>query len=65
MREELSETIEIPIRPAAPLEKRTGSGDATAGTPATLDLRTDFLPTSLRSKMLLSRSPLTQFSKNL
>jgi len=60
-----SEIIEIPVRPAAPLEKRTGSGDATAGSPATLDLRTDFLPTSLRSKMLLSRSPLTQFSKNL
>jgi uncharacterized protein YfaS (alpha-2-macroglobulin family) len=60
-----TETIEIPVRPAAPLEKRTGSGDATASSPATLDLRTDFLPTSLRSKMLLSRSPLTQFSKNL
>jgi uncharacterized protein YfaS (alpha-2-macroglobulin family) len=65
MTETFSETIEIPVRPAAPLEKRTGSGDATAGAPATLDLRTDFLPTSLRSKMLLSRSPLTQFSKNL
>ena len=63
--ETFSEFIEIPVRPAAPLEKRTGSGDATAGSPATLDLRTDFLPTSLRSKMLLSRSPLTQFSKNL
>jgi uncharacterized protein YfaS (alpha-2-macroglobulin family) len=65
MEETFFETIELPIRPAAPLEKRTGSGDATAGSPATLDLRTDFLPTSLRSKMLLSRSPLTQFSKNL
>jgi uncharacterized protein YfaS (alpha-2-macroglobulin family) len=63
--ETFSEFIEIPVRPAAPLEKRTGSGDATAGSPATLDLRTDFLPSSLRSKMLLSRSPLTQFSKNL
>ena len=63
--EQLEEAIDLPIRPAAPLEKRTGSGDATAGSPATLDLRTDFLPTSLRSKMLLSRSPLTQFSKNL
>jgi uncharacterized protein YfaS (alpha-2-macroglobulin family) len=60
-----SEIIDIPVRPAAPLEKRTGSGDATASAPATLDLRTDFLPTSLRSKMLLSRSPITQFSKNL
>ncbi len=63
--ETFSELIEIPVRPAAPLEKRTGSGEVTAGKPATLDLSTDFLPSSLRSKMLLSRSPLTQFSKDL
>ena len=63
--DQFSETIELPIRPAAPLEKRTGSGEVAAGTPARLDLRTDFLPSSLRSKMLLSRSPLMQFSKNL
>ncbi|MGI4862679.1 MAG: alpha-2-macroglobulin family protein [Janthinobacterium lividum] len=65
MTETFTETIELPVRPAAPLEKRTGSGEVAAGTPARLDLRTDFLPSSLRSKMLLSRSPLTQFSKNL
>ncbi|GAA4508581.1 alpha-2-macroglobulin [Hymenobacter ginsengisoli] len=59
------ETIELPIRPAAPLEKRTGSGEVTAGAPATLNLRTDFLPTGQRSRLMLSRSPLTQFSKDL
>jgi len=59
------EVIEIPIRPAAPLEKRTGSGEVTAGVPARLDLRTDFLPTGQRSRLMLSRSPLTQFSKDL
>jgi uncharacterized protein YfaS (alpha-2-macroglobulin family) len=60
-----SEEIELPIRPAAPLEKRTGSGEVTAGVPARLDLRTDFLPTGQRSRLMLSRSPLTQFSKDL
>lgn len=59
------ERIELPIRPAAPLEKRTGSGEVTAGVPARLDLRTDFLPTGQRSRLMLSRSPLTQFSKDL
>jgi uncharacterized protein YfaS (alpha-2-macroglobulin family) len=59
------ESIEIPIRPAAPLEKRTGSGEVTAGVPAALNLRTDFLPTGQRSRLMLSRSPLTQFSKDL
>jgi uncharacterized protein YfaS (alpha-2-macroglobulin family) len=63
--ETFSETIEIPIRPAAPLEKRTGSGEVTAGAPAALNLRTDFLPTGQRSRLMLSRSPLTQFSKDL
>jgi uncharacterized protein YfaS (alpha-2-macroglobulin family) len=63
--ETFSETTEIPIRPAAPLEKRTGSGEVTAGVPARLDLRTDFLPTGQRSRLMLSRSPLTQFSKDL
>jgi uncharacterized protein YfaS (alpha-2-macroglobulin family) len=60
-----TELIEIPIRPAAPLEKRSGSGEVTAGMPATLNLRTDFLPTGQRSRLMLSRSPLTQFSKDL
>jgi uncharacterized protein YfaS (alpha-2-macroglobulin family) len=61
----LREIIELPIRPAAPLEKRTGSGEVTAGAPARLDLRTGFLPTGQRSRLMLSRSPLTQFSKDL
>jgi uncharacterized protein YfaS (alpha-2-macroglobulin family) len=60
-----NEIIELPIRPAAPLEKRTGSGEVTAGVPAALNLRTDFLPTGQRSRLMLSRSPLTQFSKDL
>ncbi|MDJ0365118.1 MG2 domain-containing protein [Hymenobacter sp. H14-R3] len=63
--ETFSETIEIPIRPASPLEMRTGSGEATASAPATLNLRTDFLPSSQHSKLVLSRSPLTQFAKDL
>ena len=61
----LSETTELPIRPAAPLASRTGSGEATAAAPATLNLRTDFLPGTLRSKLVLSRSPLTQFASSL
>ncbi|TDN37534.1 alpha-2-macroglobulin family protein [Hymenobacter sp. UV11] len=59
------ETIDIPIRPAAPLASRTGSGEATASAPATLNLRSDFLPSTLRSKLVLSRSPLTAFAKDL
>ena len=64
-KETFTETIDIPIRPAAPLASRTGSGEATAAAPAALNLRTDFLPGTVRSKLVLSRSPLTQFAGSL
>jgi uncharacterized protein YfaS (alpha-2-macroglobulin family) len=60
-----SETIEIPIRPAASLEKRTGSGVIAGGATLPLNLKTDFLPASLTSRLVVSRSPLTEFSKDL
>jgi len=65
MGEKFTEQIDIPIRPAAPLEMRTGSGELTAAAPAVLNLRSDFLPTFSRSKLVVSRSPLTKFSKDL
>ncbi|UYZ57552.1 alpha-2-macroglobulin family protein [Hymenobacter latericus] len=61
----LSETIELPIRPASPLQMRTGSGVVQGGKTQPLDLRTDFLPTAQRSQLVLSRSPMTEFSKDL
>jgi uncharacterized protein YfaS (alpha-2-macroglobulin family) len=61
----LRETIEIPVRPAASLEKRTGSGVVAGGATLPLNLKTDFLPSSLTSRLVVSRSPLTEFSKDL
>ncbi|KUG09456.1 alpha-2-macroglobulin family protein [Solirubrum puertoriconensis] len=60
-----TETIELPVRPASPLQMRTGSGVVQGGKMQPLDLRTDFLPTSQRSQLVLSRSPMTEFSKDL
>lgn len=60
-----TETIDLPIRPAAPLEKRTGSGEVAAGQLATLNLKNDFLPFGQRSRLVLSRSPLTAFAQDL
>ncbi|MCI1189545.1 MG2 domain-containing protein [Hymenobacter sp. DH14] len=60
-----TETVELPIRPAASLEKRTGSGVIAGGATLPLNLKTDFLPTSLSSRLVVSRSPLTEFSKDL
>ncbi|WP_139924433.1 MG2 domain-containing protein [Hymenobacter sp. DG01] len=60
-----TETIEIPVRPASPLQKRTGAGVVTGGAAQQLNLKTDFLPSSLRSQLVVSRSPMTEFAKDL
>ena len=62
---DFKETIELPIRPAASLEKRTGSGVVAGGATLPLNLKTDFLPASVTSRLVVSRSPLTEFSKDL
>jgi len=65
MGEKFTENIVIPVRPAASLEKRTGSGVITAGATVPLNLSTDFMPASLTSRLVVSRSPLVEFSKDL
>ncbi|UOG75804.1 alpha-2-macroglobulin family protein [Hymenobacter tibetensis] len=62
---ELSETIELPIRPASPLQKRTGAGMVAGGATQQLNLTSDFLPSSMRSQLVVSRSPMTEFAKDL
>ncbi|WP_133273919.1 alpha-2-macroglobulin family protein [Hymenobacter radiodurans] len=64
-RDLFTETIELPIRPASPLQKRTGSGVVAGGQIQNLNLKTDFLPASLRSQLVVSRSPMTEFAKDL
>ncbi|MBD2715830.1 alpha-2-macroglobulin family protein [Microvirga sp. STR05] len=64
-KEIFTETIELPIRPASPLQKRTGAGVVAGGAAQQLNLRTDFLPSSLRSQLVVSRSPMTEFAKDL
>jgi uncharacterized protein YfaS (alpha-2-macroglobulin family) len=59
------ETIELPIRPASPLQKRTGAGVVAGGATQQLNLTSDFLPSSMRSQLVVSRSPMTEFAKDL
>ncbi|MBO3271566.1 alpha-2-macroglobulin family protein [Hymenobacter defluvii] len=60
-----SETIELPVRPASPLQKRNGSGEVAGGATQPLKLQTDFIPSSLQSQLVVSRSPMTVFAKDL
>ncbi|WP_197070480.1 alpha-2-macroglobulin family protein [Hymenobacter sp. DG25B] len=64
-KETFTETIEIPVRPASPLQKRTGAGVVAGGASQQLNLKTDFLPSSLRSQLVVSRSPMTEFARDL
>jgi uncharacterized protein YfaS (alpha-2-macroglobulin family) len=60
----LNET-DISVRPPASLQKITGSGFAAENTTTPLDFKNNLIPTSMRGKLVVGRSPLTQFSKNL
>ncbi|MDF7810045.1 MG2 domain-containing protein [Hymenobacter sp. YC55] len=60
-----TETIELPVRPASPLLKRTGAGVVAGGATQQLNLTSDFLPSSMRSQLVVSRSPMTEFAKDL
>lgn len=61
-----SNETDISIRPASPLQKISGSGVIKAGANQKIDIKTGrFMPKSVDSKLLISNSPLVEFSKNL
>ncbi len=57
---------DISVRPASPLQKRSGGGQLQAGktTKINIDVK-DFIETSIDGKVILSKNPLVQYSKNL
>ncbi len=60
----LNET-DIGIRPPASLQKITGSGFADENATTPLDFKNNLIQSSVSGKLLVGRSPLTQFSRNL
>ncbi len=63
--ETFTNETEISIRPQASLQTIYASGRAEGAGSANLDLRNDFLPGTVKGKLLVSTSPLARFSKNL
>ena len=64
--ENFTDETEIGIRPAASLQKTTGSGTLNGGASATLDWNTaDFIPSSVDYRLVVSRSPATELGKYL
>ncbi|MEA3443335.1 MAG: MG2 domain-containing protein, partial [Bacteroidota bacterium] len=63
--EEFSYETDIPVRPAAPLQKRSGSGIVKAGGAENFNMANEFIPASASNKLLVSKSPLIEFADDL
>ncbi len=57
--------IEIPIRPPSSLLKASGSGSIAAGSSATIDLQQDYLQSSVKGKLVVSKNPAVGLGKYL
>jgi uncharacterized protein YfaS (alpha-2-macroglobulin family) len=65
LNETFSDETEISVRPPASLQKVTGSGIATEARPALISLPGNFIPATFNGQLVVSKSPLVQFSKSL
>lgn len=65
-KEKFVEKTELTVRPAASLLKASQSGVIAGGSTATIDLRgNDFIPSTVTSRIVVSRSPMVQYAKAL
>lgn len=66
MGEKFFDETEISVRPASTLQKVTGSGVVKAGATQTVQIgTTDFIPSSVDYKLVVSRSPVLEWGKQL
>jgi uncharacterized protein YfaS (alpha-2-macroglobulin family) len=65
MNETFSEVTDITVRPPASLQKVSGSGAIDGGKSEVLAMANNFTPESTDGKLIISRSPLAQFSADL
>ncbi|MFC5411338.1 alpha-2-macroglobulin [Larkinella bovis] len=65
LNETFSESIDLTVRPATSLLKTAQSGVVAANQTQTIDLTNAFIPGTVRTQLLVSRSPMIQLSKEL
>lgn len=63
LKEKFTEKIELTVRPSTSLLKVASSGVVNGGQTATVNLANDFIPASVKSSLLVSKSPMVQFVK--
>ncbi|MFN4146743.1 MAG: alpha-2-macroglobulin family protein [Runella sp.] len=65
-KEKFTEKVELTVRPTTSLLKTAQSGVIAGGSSATVDLsNTNFIPGTVSSKLIVSRSPMVQYAKAL
>ncbi|MDO1449050.1 alpha-2-macroglobulin [Rhodocytophaga aerolata] len=60
-----TDNTDITIRPITSLLKTSGSGVAAAGTSTNVKIAADFIPATTQAKLVVSKSPLAQFTEHL
>lgn len=66
MGEEFVNKTDINVRPASPLQKRSGCGQIQAGKTAKIPVDVqNFIESSIMGKLIISKNPLVQYSKSL
>lgn len=64
-KETFTNETEIAVRPPASLQKISGHGVVNAGQSGNILARANLIPSSVKGKLVFSKSPLAQFTKNL
>jgi uncharacterized protein YfaS (alpha-2-macroglobulin family) len=65
MGETFTDETDISIRPIASLQKITGSGIAGENVATPIKAQNNFIPSTYKGKLMVSKSPLVQFAKNM
>jgi len=63
--EKFTDQTNIAVRPASSLTKQTGSGVIQGGQSQTLSLKANMFPGTMDAKLVISKSPMTEFCKDL
>ncbi|MBJ6117940.1 alpha-2-macroglobulin family protein [Pontibacter sp. BT310] len=63
--EKFSSNTDITVRPTSPLSKITEAGTIKDGETTEIKLANDFIPSSVSSKLIVSNSPLAQFTDDI
>lgn len=63
--EKFTETVDLTVRPSTSLLKSSGTGMVEAGKSANVDLAKDYLTSSVEAKLIVSRSPAVELSREM